>query len=153
MRLRHTVVIVASIALAILGLSSALAYYSPHLFSRRSPVYRSVADSCTRPPGYTMIVADGTGFNGSKSHGAPATPWPPIEVKRNETVSLLICNQDPIQAHGFVIDHYFDGGIVLNPGEAYKISFVAGDAGVFRIFCYVFCTAHTYMSGQLRVTL
>ena len=79
------------------------------------------------------------------------TPWPLIHVKRNETVSVLICNQDPVQAHGFVIDHYLDGGIVLNPGEAYKISFIARDEGVFRIFCYVFCTVHTYMSGQLRV--
>jgi FtsP/CotA-like multicopper oxidase with cupredoxin domain len=152
MRLRHTVLIAAAIVLAIVGVGSAISHYSPRFFSSRSPVYRSVADSCTRPPGYAIIIADGTGFNGSKSHGAPVTPWPPIQVKRNETVSLLICNQDPIQAHGFVIDHYFDGGVVLNPGEAYKISFVASDAGAFRIFCYVFCTVHTYMSGQLRVT-
>jgi len=99
------------------------------------------------------VVADTGGFNGSASHGAPATPWPTIIVASGTMVNLLVCNLDLVQAHGFVIDHYFVEGVNMNPGNGYKISFVARDTGVFRIYCYVFCTVHKVMFSQLLVVV
>jgi nitrous oxide reductase len=100
-----------------------------------------------------LVIADGRGFNGSASHGAPETPWPVIQVPKGETVNLLLCNLDPVQAHGFAIDHYFDGGVVLKPGDAYKVSFAASATGLFRIYCNIFCTVHRIMSGRLMIVV
>ncbi len=98
-----------------------------------------------------LIVADGQGFNGSAVRGSPS-PWPTVRVERGQEVDLVVCNLDPVQVHGFVLDHYLVGGIALSPGSIYRISFRANDAGSFRIYCYVFCTVHKYMLGQLIVT-
>ncbi len=106
----------------------------------------SPAQSCERPPGYILMILDDNGFNDSIHNGQPT-----IQFQRNDTVNILVCNLDPIQSHGFAIDHYFAVGVTLRPGEAYKISFVARDPGSFTIYCNVFCTVHTFMKGTLRV--
>ena len=108
--------------------------------------------SCKAPEGYTTIIADHSGFNGSVVHGAPKNPWPVITAHRGDTVKLLICNVDRVEAHGFAIDGYFDGGVTLRPGQTYSITFTADKAGSFPIFCNVFCTIHIYMRGMLVVT-
>jgi len=107
---------------------------------------------CVRPPGFILIIADISGFNDSIGHGAPAHPWPIVEVKKGQVVSFLVCNIDPTQAHGFAITHYFDSGVPILPGEAYKIVFTATEAGTFAIYCNIFCTIHIYMRGQLVVS-
>lgn len=56
-----------------------------------------------------------------------------------------------LEPHGFAIDHYFDAGRVLRPGDEYKLSFVAKDSGAYVIFCNVFCSIHVYMIGSLVV--
>lgn len=107
----------------------------------------SLAQSCERPPGYVLMILDDNGFNDSIHRGQPT-----IESQRGDTVNILVCNLDPIQSHGFAIDHYFAAGVTLRPGEAYKVSFVARDPGSFTIYCNVFCTVHTFMKGRLIVS-
>jgi FtsP/CotA-like multicopper oxidase with cupredoxin domain len=106
----------------------------------------SLAQSCDRPLGYVLVILDDNGFNDSIHTGQPT-----IESQRGDTVNILVCNLDPVQSHGFAIDHYFATGVTLRPGEAYKVSFVARDPGSFTIYCNVFCTVHTFMKGRLVV--
>jgi hypothetical protein len=106
----------------------------------------SLAQSCDRPLGYVLVILDDNGFNDSIHRGQPT-----IESQRGDTVNILVCNLDPVQSHGFAIDHYFATGVTLRPGEAYKVSFVARDPGSFTIYCNVFCTVHTFMKGRLVV--
>jgi len=108
--------------------------------------------TCTRQPGFTLIIADLSGFNDSIGHGAPAHPWPIVYVEKGQVVRFLVCNLDQTQAHGFAITYYFDAGVPIMPGEAYTIVFTATKAGTFTIFCNIFCTIHIYMRGELVVT-
>jgi len=107
--------------------------------------------TCVRPAGYILIIADLGGFNDSISHGAPVNLWPIMRVNTGETLNLIVCNLDSTQPHGFAIDHYLPAGIPIRSGEAYKISFVAYDAGDFVIYCNIFCTIHVFMRGELIV--
>lgn len=107
---------------------------------------------CMRPPGYILIIADLSGYNDSIGHGAPTHPWPVVNVEKGQVVHFLVCNLDQTQAHGFAITHYFDAGIPILPGEAYRIVFTANEAGTFAIYCNIFCTIHIYMRGELVVS-
>jgi hypothetical protein len=108
--------------------------------------------SCDRPPGFLLIIADLSGFNNSISHGAPTHPWPVIRVQRGQVVRFLVCNKDTTQPHGFAIGSYLEPGVVMVPGDAYRIVFTASEVGTFRIYCDVFCTVHVFMVGQLVVS-
>jgi heme/copper-type cytochrome/quinol oxidase subunit 2 len=59
---------------------------------------------------------------------------------------------DSTQAHGFAIQTYFDTGVVMAPGDAFKIEFTATLPGDFTIYCNIFCTVHAFMVGRLEVT-
>jgi len=136
-------------ALAILAVSitAALGFISLQYLHLPYPSFNvSPAQSCERLPGYILMILDDNGFNDSIHKGQPT-----IEFQRNDTVNILVCNLDPIQSHGFAIDHYFAVGVTLRPGEAYKVSFVARDPGSFTIYCNVFCTVHTFMKARLVV--
>ena len=141
---RQTLGIIASV-LVIVGLSAG--YYS-NILPINSLITQSVAQPCNRPEGYLLVVMDGLGFNSSRVRG---TPWPLLHVHRGDTVDIIVCNLDSSQAHGFAIDHYFDKGVALGPGQVYKIHFVANDTGDFVIYCDVFCPVHSYMIGRLTV--
>lgn len=144
---RNTVIVAAVAAVAVL-----LALYVPlpgQNATSSKLVY--VGSGCQASKGYVTIIQDSSGFNGSVGHGAPRNPWPVITVHRGETVSLLVCNLDRVEAHGFAIDHYFDGGVTLRPGDAYRFTFVADRTGSFTVFCNVFCTVHIYMRAALIV--
>lgn len=107
---------------------------------------------CITPPGYILIIADLSGYNDSIGHGAPTHPWPVVNVEKGQVVHFLVCNLDQTQAHGFAITHYFDAGMPILPGEAYRIVFTANEAGTFAIYCNIFCTIHIYMRGELVVS-
>jgi len=117
-----------------------------------APPVTVTKSTCNRPPGFILIIADLSGFNDSIGHGAPAHPWPVVQVEKGQVVRFLVCNLDPTQAHGFAVTHYFDAGVPIMPGEAYKIVFTATDAGTFTIYCNIFCTIHIYMRGELIVS-
>ena len=108
--------------------------------------------ACNRPAGFILIIADLSGFNNSIGHGAPIHPWPVVNVQRGQVVQFLVCNLDNTQAHGFAITYYFEVGVPILPGEAYRIVFIATRSGTFSIFCNIFCTIHIYMRSELIVT-
>jgi hypothetical protein len=107
---------------------------------------------CVRPPGFILIIADLSGFNDSVGHGAPLNPWPVVNVRQGDFVRFVVCNQDQMQAHGFAIETYFDRGVVLAPGDAFRIEFTATLPGTFIIYCNIFCTVHAFMVGRLIVS-
>jgi hypothetical protein len=117
-----------------------------------TPSVTVTKSTCNQPAGFIVIIADLSGFNNSIGHGAPIHPWPVVQVEKEQVVRFLVCNLDQTQAHGFAVSYYFDAGVPILPGEAYRIVFTASRAGAFEIFCNIFCTIHIYMRGQLIVS-
>jgi heme/copper-type cytochrome/quinol oxidase subunit 2 len=111
------------------------------------PKQASTIQGCDRPPGYDSIILDSSGFNNSRRLFPNL-----LQFKVGQTVNLLVCNLDSVDAHGLVITHYFDTGVTLRPGQSYKISFVAKDVGAFLIYCNVLCPVHDFMRAKLIVT-
>ena len=112
----------------------------------------SAVQNCEKPPGYILLILDNNGLNDSVHRASPRTPAITLSFQRGNTINILVCNLDTVQAHGFAVAHYFDRGVTLRPGDAYKVSFLARDPGTFTIYCNVFCTVHTFMLGKLTVT-
>lgn len=102
---------------------------------------------CSRGPGELLVELDTNGMNNSIRQGQFT-----LHLIKGEAVTILLCNLDQVQSHGFAIGHYFDTGVTLRPGEAYKLSFTARDAGNFVIYCNAVCTVHQSMLGKLTVT-
>jgi len=100
-----------------------------------------------------LIVASITGYNDSKTHGAPAKSWPIITVHQGQNVTIIVCNTD-VQPHGFQITHYLASSEeTLVAGQVLRVSFIADETGSFLIYCDIFCTVHTFMQdGLLNVT-
>lgn len=111
---------------------------------------------CSKPEGGYLIIADESGFNGSKALGAPSPGfnWPVISVTQGSNLTIVVCNVDPTFAHGFQITHYFDSNIEsVGPGKVIMVSLVTKEAGTFTIYCSIFCPPHVSMqSGELKVT-
>jgi len=109
---------------------------------------------CAKPAGGFLIVASLLGFNDSVDHGVPQNSWPVMNVRLGQNVTIVVCNADPAQDHGFQIAHYYDARLVsVTPGEVLTVSFVADTAGSFRIYCSIPCTVHWAMlSGELIVS-
>ena len=112
----------------------------------------SAVRNCERPLGYVLLILDNTGLNDSVHRASSGSPAITLSFQRGDKVNILVCNLDTVQAHGFAVAHFFDRGVTLRPGDAFKLSFVARDAGSFTIYCNVFCTVHTFMLGKLTVT-
>jgi hypothetical protein len=136
------IVIVASPILNLIG----------NLSGSIAPSITVTKSTCNRPAGFILIIADISGFNNSIGHGAPDHPWPVVRVEKGEVVRFLVCNLDQRQAHGFAISYYFDSGVLIASGEAYRIVFTATKPGTFAIYCNIFCTIHICMQGQLIVS-
>lgn len=104
---------------------------------------------------FTIVEADPgspyEGMNGSYYH--LSTPWPVMEVEQGQKVVIVVNNCASSEPHGFAIDHYFDSGVSIPPGSSYTLTFVADQAGTFRVYCNIFCAIHPFMqNGQLIVT-
>jgi FtsP/CotA-like multicopper oxidase with cupredoxin domain len=116
----------------------------------------SSISGCSRPPGYVLIIANESGFNGSARYSTSylaAHPWPVISVKKGQTVNIIVCNTDPTFSHGFGITHYLDSGIAVQPGSTFKFTFVADEVGDFTIRCTIFCPPHIFMQyGRITVS-
>ncbi|MEM3637432.1 MAG: hypothetical protein QXX17_01120 [Conexivisphaerales archaeon] len=97
------------------------------------------------------IIASQQGYNDSILHGAPQNPWPVITVVQGTTVTITVINNDSIEPHGFAINHYFDRGVAIEPGQSYTLHFVADQTGRFIIYCNIPCSIHVYMIAELVV--
>lgn len=111
---------------------------------------------CSRPPGYVLIIANESGFNGSARYSTSylaAHPWPVVTVKKGQTVNIIVCNTDRTFSHGFGITHYLDSGVTVQPGSTFKFTFVADEVGDFTIRCTIFCPPHIFMQyGRITVS-
>ena len=109
---------------------------------------------CVKPADGFLIVASLQGFNDSVDHGVPQNNWPVMEVGLGQNVTIVVCNADSTQAHGFQIDHYYTAQLVsIAPGQVLRVSFIATQAGSFRVYCQILCTVHWAMqSGRLIVS-
>lgn len=109
---------------------------------------------CAKPQDGFLVIASEYGYNDSILEGAgPAKHWPVINVTLGQSVTIVVCNVDTLQSHGFQIGNYFDQTIEsIAPGQVITVSFVADKAGDFPIYCDIFCSIHLFMQyGQLRV--
>jgi hypothetical protein len=144
-------IVLVILVVVLLGVGATTALY---LVSKGgSPAGRPLPSGCVKPAGGFLVVASNTGYNDSIGHGAPEKNWPIITVEQGQNVTIVVCNID-VQAHGFQITHYDDQNeVTVVPGQVYKVSFVANEAGSFDIYCEIFCSIHVYMqSGLLNVT-
>jgi len=137
--------ILAVAALALPGLNSV---------SKSDSVPTKLPPGCVKPAGGFLIVTSQTGFNDSVDHGVPQSNWPVMNVRQGQNVTIVICNADPSQAHGFQIDHYYDSRLAsIASGQVVTVTFVADRAGSFRVYCSIFCTVHWAMqNGELVVS-
>ena len=99
---------------------------------------------------FTIVESDPpdpmAGLNGSY-YKPLGTQWPTIQVPLGDTVVITVINNDSREVHGFAIVHYDDRGFSLAPGQQRTITFVANEAGTFRMYCNVFCAIHPYMQN------
>src|SRR5712691_13048036 len=144
---RSSLVVLVAIVVAVAAVASAI-----YLSSASKGT--SLPAGCVRPANGFLIIASNRGYNDSVGHGVgPSDSWPVLNVQKGQSVNVMVCNTD-IEAHGFQIYHYFDSHIVsVAPGQVIKVSFVANQAGTFRIYCSIFCVIHVpYMQyGELVV--
>lgn len=104
---------------------------------------------------FTIIISDhapNEGMNGSAIKGTTAV-WPVIHVHIGQKVVINVQMVNADEPHGFAIDNYFPAGVTLRPGEFYQVTFIANQAGTFRMYCNVFCAIHPLMqNGQVIVS-
>jgi len=114
----------------------------------------NLPQGCDKPAGGFLIVASQLGYNDSVDHGVPQDSWPVMNVRQGQNVTIVVCNADPAQTHGFQIDHYYNAQLVsVAPGNVLRVSFVADETGSFRVYCQLPCSVHWAMqSGELVVS-
>jgi FtsP/CotA-like multicopper oxidase with cupredoxin domain len=146
--------IIAIVAVASLGGTNNTTVCSVLGSNQKAP---GIANSSSDASASSFIIVDSDpgsnyeGMNGSAFH--LTTPWPVIQVHQGQTVTIRVFNCASSESHGFAITHYFDSGTAVRPGQSYTFTFVANEAGTFRIYCNIFCAIHPLMqNGQLIVT-
>ena len=144
--------VAVAVILILIFVTGIVSFPPPNGSAANLPVVSVTRSTCVRPPGFFLIIADLSGFNDSIAHGAPLNPWPVIHVHEGDTVRIVVCNEDMSQAHAFAIQTYFETGVVLAPGDAFEIVFVATVPGTFIIYCNIFCTVHAFMVSRLIVS-
>jgi len=122
--------------------------------STRSSSSGLLPPGCVRPSGGFLIIASELGFNDSIDHDVPTNWWPVLQAHQGQNVTIVVCNVDPTQAHGFQIEEYYQTGTVaIAPGQVLRVSFIADKSGTFKIYCNIPCTVHWAMqSGELVVS-
>ena len=114
------------------------------------PIRPSPSSSGNQVLYFTIIESDPpdplAGINGSY-YKPLGTQWPIIRVHQGDTVIITVMNNNSREIHGFAIVHYDDRGFSLAPGQEHTITFVANEAGTFRMYCNVFCAIHPYMQN------
>jgi hypothetical protein len=142
------------VALASAAAAAAIALPELNNVSSSTTATVTLPPGCVRPADGFLIIASELGYNDSVDHGVPQNSWPVVNVKEGQNVTIVVCNIDPGEAHGFNIDNYYDARTVsVAPGQVLTVSFVANKAGMFRIYCNIFCAVHWAMqSGLLNVT-
>ena len=134
--LRSLLLIVVIIAATAGGVSGA--YYLGFFKTRQVP-----------PSVHFTISESNQGFNNSATQ---SPPWPVMNVYSGQIVTITVENNDTASPHGFVINHYFNAGVSLRPGESHNVTFVSNQTGTYLVYCNIVCPVHPTMQyGQLKV--
>jgi hypothetical protein len=96
---------------------------------------------------FTVVISL-AGYNGSANHNGP---WPLMKVSVDWDVIIHLLNNDTSQSHGFAITHYFEQGVVLQPGKSCDLAFFASQTGVFPVYNTIFDTTDRFEHAQLNV--
>jgi heme/copper-type cytochrome/quinol oxidase subunit 2 len=147
--------VVILLAVVLMSAAAVAAITLPDL-NRISPTTSTTVQlpvGCVRPANGFTIIADQLGFNDSVDHGVPQNSWPVMNVRLGQNVTIVVCNSDPTQPHGFQIGNYYDARLVsIASGHVLTVNFIADRSGTFRIYCSIPCSVHWAMlSGQLIV--
>jgi heme/copper-type cytochrome/quinol oxidase subunit 2 len=144
--MRKVQILTVIAVIAAIGVGSASAFWYAAFLSSQP----SQSSSSIQVVHFTIIESDPpdpmAGMNGSY-YKPLGTQWPIIRVQLGETVIITVMNNDSREIHGFAIVHYDDRGFSLAPGQQHTITFVANEAGTFRMYCNVFCAIHPYMQN------
>jgi hypothetical protein len=134
-----------AVVLVIISTTTAFLFsaYTFHLFNLGGCGTPINAPVSTR---FTIIMSN-FGYNDSKDH---ALPWPIMNVTLKQMVGIRLSNNDT-QAHGFGIDHYFNRGALVPPGQTYDVSFDACQSGTFKAYNTVFDTTDLFEHARLNV--
>jgi len=140
------------VVIAAIGVGSVIALWYAGFLSDQP----SQSSSNVQVVHFTIIESDPpdplAGINGSYYKPLGAL-WPIIRVPLGVTVIITVINNNSREIHGFAIVHYDDRGFSAPPGHQNTITFVANEAGTFRVYCNVFCGLHPYMqNGELIVS-
>ncbi len=146
---------ILAIAVVVIGVSGFFtAAYAFHLIGP-API-----DCWARPSNvpsgaayFVVVMGDSginVGFNGSRYHNGP---WPIMNVTLGQTVFIHVINNDTVQSHGFAIQQYFTG-FSISPRSCGNVTpFTAFQTGSFLVYCYIFCTIHSFMqNGRLNIS-
>jgi FtsP/CotA-like multicopper oxidase with cupredoxin domain len=143
------------ILILLLSFLAAGAAFGAYLASSGAPKLSGSCASAPRSAYFTVYESDfgpEKGMNGSAYHKL-TEPWPVMKVCLGQTVTIHVMNVNSSEVHGFAIDHYFDSGVALSPGDSYTLTFVARASGYFRVYCNVLCLIHPEMiNGELLVS-
>ncbi len=85
---------------------------------------------------------------------APEYGTKSFEVKKGDTVQVIVTNQDKVQdlSHGFCMTHH-DANMHIAVNDTNSITFKADRKGVFWYYCPWFCHAlHLEMRGRMLVS-
>ena len=156
-------------AVAIVAILGAVAFFLPSFgtgnsntgTSNASPcqnlgttaIGNAVANNNSSSVNVTIIETDSgpyEGMNGSAYH--LSVPWPVIQVHKGQTVTFHVYNCASSEDHGFAINHYFDSGATVQPGQSFTLKIQANQVGNFTIYCDILCVIHPLMqNGRLIV--
>jgi hypothetical protein len=151
---RKVLVILFAIALVSAAAIAAAALPSLNKVTTSPSETVNLPSGCVKPVDGFLIIASQLGFNNSVGHGVPNNSWPVMNARQGQNFTVVICNVDPSQPHGFQIDHYFDARLIsIASGQVLTVNFTADKSGTFRVFCSIPCSVHWAMqSGKLVVT-
>ena len=150
---RRYLVILLVVVLASAAAVTAIALPELNRVASTTTVPVKLPAGCVKPADGFLIIASELGYNDSVDHGVPKNSWPIVNVQQGRNVTILVCNADPAESHGFQIDNYYNAKTVsIAPGQVLTVSFIANKVGTFRIYCNIFCVVHWAMqSGELVV--
>ena len=144
--MRKLRILTVIVVIAAIGVGSVTAFWYAAFLSSQP----SQSSSSVQVVRFIIIESDPpdpmAGMNGSY-YKPLGTQWPVVRVHLGDTVIITVINNDSREIHGFAIVHYDDRGFSLAPGQQHTITFVANEAGTFRMYCNVFCAIHPYMQN------
>ena len=91
---------------------------------------------------FTVVMSE-SGYNDSRDKNPPPSnylgsyrppPWPIMNTTIGMNVIIHVLNNDTLNIYGFAIAHYFEQGVVLQPGGSCYLIFLASTSGAFTVW-------------------